>query len=320
MKTIKTFAIIAALVGVTSLPLSAQNAGGGGGGAGGGGGGGQAGGGGAGAQAGGGGTGAQGIRVAPQPGQAPAPVPGGDARTMYWSPYNQNPWFVNPAVAQQMRMNPENLQSLRNNYQQNWERYQKSVNELPQNLTPEQAMQRQQELAMQFENEFSGSLDKTIPDQAMRQRFQQLQTQYQGLNAFDNPNLVRRLDLSMEQRRQINRMQQEWRRTMMRLSRSNGNLQDFDWRDFSRRSNLSINEILSPEQLTIWKEIQGESFDFPPDVYARAGGAGAGADGTGANAAGNGAAGNNAAGNGSGNGATGNSGQQQDPPTNNTPR
>lgn len=256
MKTIRVLLLLAATTGAATTPLVAQSPGAAPG---------------AGAQQG-------------QAGQAPGQNtpgqnngqnnPGQNAATdaqslLYWHGYNQNPWFVNPVIAQQMRMNPEMMQSLRNNYQQNWTRYQTAMNGLPQNLTPEQMMQRQQQLTQQFENDFTGSLDQTIPDQAVRQRFQQLMTQYQGLNAFDNPNIMKRLDLNVEQRRQINRMQQEWRRTMMRLSRSNGNLQDLDWKDFYRRSNLSVDEILTPEQLLIWKEIRGEAIDFPPDIYVR---------------------------------------------------
>ncbi len=48
----------------------------------------------------------------------------------------------------------------------------------------------------------------------------------------------------------------------------NGNLpKDFNWNDFYRRTNLSIDEILTPEQLQLWKRLRGEDFDFPPDVY-----------------------------------------------------
>ncbi len=137
-------------------------------------------------------------------------------------------------------------------------------------LPADELERRRQQLTQQFENSFSGSLDTSIPDQTQRQRFQQLMTQYQGLNAFDNQKLVQRLDLSAEQRRQINRMQQEWRRTMAKMSRANGNSPDFDWNDFYRRSNLSIDEILTPEQLRIWREVRGENVDLPADIYFRA--------------------------------------------------
>jgi len=203
-------------------------------------------------------------------GQLPGQNLNAERGIMHWNPYNQDPWFTNPYMVQQLRMQPELLNKLQNNYQQNYGKYQENLNRLPNNLPEGELARRQQELAQQFENNFSGSLDQSIPDQPQRQRFQQMMTQYQGLNAFDSSNVLKRLDLSVEQRRQINRMQQEWRRTMTRLSRANGNIQDFDWNDFYRRSNLSVDEILTPDQLRIWREIRGENLDLPADVYFRA--------------------------------------------------
>ncbi len=187
---------------------------------------------------------------------------------LYARGYTPNPWFINPALAQQLRFNPESVEQLRNNYQSSWQRYQEQLQNLPQDLPEEQLRQRQLELAQAFENDFNGTLPKVFPEDTQRQRFQQLMLQYRGLNAFEDPGLVQQLRLTPEQRQQINRMQREWRRMIAQLNRGNGNLpRNFDWNDFYRRTNLSIDEILTPEQLQLWRRLRGDEFSFPSDVY-----------------------------------------------------
>jgi hypothetical protein len=253
--------------------------------------------------------------------------------------FSQTPWFSDSSVQQQLRLPPDQVDRLRNNYTQSWERYQKELSGLPSDLTEEQLNARRQQLGQSFSSEFNSALEEAIPDQTQRQRFQQLMLQHQGVYAFDNPTIQQRLNLTPEQRERISRMQQDWRRQMGQLNsrtgtspsananqnavlsgnqgttgnqnstlsgnrgtagaqssaqignqgdRNNqanesstlsgnrgiagsqaasGNQDDSSWNDFYRRSNQSINELLTPDQRRTWQELRGEDFSFPRSAY-----------------------------------------------------
>jgi hypothetical protein len=128
----------------------------------------------------------------------------------------------------------------------------------------QQRLAQQQLLEDQFRNDFNSSLETTFTDPAMRQRFNQLNTQFQGIGAFNDPMIQRQLNLTAQQRQQLATLSGQWRRDMMNLQRSSrNNLTQEQFNALRTRYATRLNTVLTPEQQQMWTQMLGEPFDFP---------------------------------------------------------
>jgi uncharacterized protein with von Willebrand factor type A (vWA) domain len=149
---------------------------------------------------------------------------------------------------------------MRNNYAQSWDRYNRSLGELQNNLAPqgqaaqqqaaqqqaaqqqaaqEQAAQQQSELQQaagqlapqqqealmrqlrgNFNNEQLTGASEMFTDPQMRQRYNQMYLQYLGPDAFDLPTVQEQLGLSRQQITRLQRIQRQWYAQMQRLSQN----------------------------------------------------------------------------------------------------
>lgn len=184
--------------------------------------------------------------------------------------YTQTPWFSNPVVREQLQLNEQQLSRLNQGYQQSWTRYNRERNLLGDNLTPEQRLRREGELRSEFQRGFSPAVDASFTDTTARQRYNQMYWQYQGYDAFNDPTLQQQLELTPEQRQQLNEHGTAWNQqfdTWRSDYPRNRDRVGKELRDARREARQRINSTLTPEQRTKWNTVIGQPFEFEPDVY-----------------------------------------------------
>jgi hypothetical protein len=138
----------------------------------------------------------------------------------------------------------------------------------PTSIEEQQRLARLQQLQDQFRNDFNTSLDATFTDPAMRQRFNQLNLQSQGLGAFNDPAIQQQLNLSAQQRQQLAALNAQWRRDLMNLQRGNrNNLTQAEFDALRAQYAARLNAILTVQQQQSWGQLVGQPFNFPFTIF-----------------------------------------------------
>jgi len=146
----------------------------------------------------------------------------------------------------------------------------------------QQAATNQQDLANDG-TDFNSALDATFTDPAMRQRFNQLNWQYQGVGAFSDPMVQQQLNMTPQQRQQLTRMAGEWSRDLQNLQRTNrGNLTQEQFNELRTRFANRMNRLMTAEQRQQWQQMVGQSYDFLYSAYSTINSTTANGTGTGA--------------------------------------
>lgn len=195
---------------------------------------------------------------------------GSDAQNGFYGGVSRSPWFSNPTIRQQLQLNDEQFNKLNNAYTQSYTRYNQGLTGLDSKLNESQRAQRLQELHQGFNNEFYKSADGLFGNDTSRQRFNQMDWQYRGYGAFNDPNIQKQLNLTDEQRQRLSRYSDEWNNQMGTWRRDyttdrEGTATRF--RDARRESQNRINSVLNPEQRRMWSDMVGKPVDLPEEVY-----------------------------------------------------
>ena len=186
----------------------------------------------------------------------------------------QTPWFNNPEIRQQFKMNEQQYNQFNKSYSENYGRYQKDLNSLGKDMTDAQRMQKMNELQQRFNKDLATTADRTFTDPQQRQRYNQLYMQYQGFNAFSDPMVQEKLNLTSTQREKLSQYNQEWHKQMNDLSRASQTDRDGSMKQFNTMRNQAgerINTLLTPEQQKAWQQMVGEPYNFQPNVYFQSG-------------------------------------------------
>ncbi len=184
--------------------------------------------------------------------------------------YGQRPWFGNPAVRKQLKIDDNQYATLNKSYTQYWTPYNQTVTALPADL---EEQQRQQKIAAAygtFHQGFNESTGKVLTDAEIRNRYNQLNLQYQGYAAFNDPQIQTRLKLTDQQQQNFNRYYTDWNKQMNTYAgeyATDPNSVNKQWGDNWKQTRSRINETLTPDQRKSWTEMTGEAYDFPADVY-----------------------------------------------------
>jgi hypothetical protein len=132
------------------------------------------------------------------------------------------------------------------------------------------------EFQTQFNNDLNSAVGATFTDPAMRQRFNQLNWQHQGLGAFNNPMIQQQLSLTAEQQQRLATLNGQWRQQMQAMQTQNrNNLTPEEFAALRSRFMNQLDTVLTPEQLQQWTAMIGESYDFPFTAYANPSSSGA---------------------------------------------
>jgi hypothetical protein len=102
----------------------------------------------------------------------------------------------------------------------------------------------------------------------VRARFDQLNRQYMGLNAFNDPTLQRQLSLNPAQLGQLRQLSSQWRGQFQRLNQgANANISPDQWSQLTSQYWDQVNAILTPQQQQQWTQLIGDRYNFPPNAY-----------------------------------------------------
>jgi len=193
-----------------------------------------------------------------------------NSRLGYQGNINRTPFFNDTGVRQQLGLNNSQYNSLNGAYQNAYTLYSQGVSNLNNsNVTAQQRALQQQQLETQFNQNFSGSLNNNnLYDPQMRARLNQLNHQYQGVYAFNDPTVQQQLNLSQDQVRQFKTLQSNWQQQMQQLRSANGAAVDpAQWSQLQQQFGTQINAALTPEQQQIWSQMTGETYQFSPNAY-----------------------------------------------------
>jgi hypothetical protein len=188
----------------------------------------------------------------------------------YHGGIGQTPWFSNPEIRQQFKLNDTQFNDLNKSYGEAYGKYQQGTKAFGKDLTPEQRNQKMAELHQGFHKDFSTSVGKVFTDPQQQQRYNELNLQYQGYNAFSNPMVQEKLQLTPEQRQQLARQGQDWNKKMEGLGQTYQNDPKGATKQYNDMRNMygqQLNTVLTPEQQKSWQQMTGKTYNFSPSVY-----------------------------------------------------
>jgi len=184
---------------------------------------------------------------------------------------SQTPFFSDPGVRRQLNLNDNQFNTLNRAYLDAYNRYNQGITGLNTSLTPQQRMAQMQQLENQFNNDFARNVDTTFTDPRFRTRFDQLNRQFMGVNAFNNTAIQRQLNLTPQQLQQLQQLATQWRQQLMQFNSNNGvgvsGIDPQEWNQMYSQYWNQLNTVLTPEQQQIWMQLTGQRYTFPSNLY-----------------------------------------------------
>lgn len=184
--------------------------------------------------------------------------------------YPQTPWFNNPGVREELKLNEQQHTELNRHYERAWVQYNKNRNVVDSSLATQKQALREAELRADFQKQFDPAINSTFTDPAVRTRYNQLNYQYQGYNAFQDPTIQQQLNLTAEQQQQFNKYGTAWDRQMANWRTdypANRERVAQQLREARRESRRQIDNTLTPAQRAKWNTLTGQPYEFHTDVY-----------------------------------------------------
>jgi hypothetical protein len=176
-------------------------------------------------------------------------------------------------------MNNTQFNSLNRAYQNAYNRYNQATRNLNPNLNEAQREQQLQQMQSQFNSDMAGTVNGTFNNPQMLNRYNQLNRQFMGFNAFNDPSIRRQLNLSADQLRQLRTLNNNWRQQLQQFRRGAGNdlsnVNQQQWTQMWQQYATQLNGVLTPDQQQTWAQLVGQPYTFSPNVmYGAAGTAG----------------------------------------------
>ena len=181
---------------------------------------------------------------------------------------NQRPFFGDPGVQRQLNMNQQQFNTLNRSYQDAYRRYQQNLRGLNSNLTEQQRLAQIQQFENQFRTDFGRSLDSTFSDSRYRTRYDQLSRQYSGFSSFNDPAIQKQLNLTPQQRLQVQRMANDWRNQLLQARRNGTQLTQQQWEQMWTQNWDQLNGVFTPEQQQTWAQLTGQRYAFNPGLFS----------------------------------------------------
>jgi hypothetical protein len=262
----RNYLIAAAFVLAMCSWTYAQGGGGGGGGGAGGAGGGA--GSGAGTGAGGSGTGGPGTGGTGGAGSGTGTgAPGSGAQgsiptTGYAGGYTQQPWFADQNARQSLGITNDQYNQLNKSYSNYWRDFTTGLNK----VSPDQRESQMSNAVSNFGSQTSKAAQDILkPDQY--NRFRQMEMQYRGWNSFNDPQVQKELNLTQQQREQLQTYQNRWNQTMNQVYSSTPQNRDAAMKNYQearQQYNKQVEQFLTPEQRRTWAQMTGDPYEFRP--------------------------------------------------------
>ena len=186
---------------------------------------------------------------------------------------SQRPFFTDIGARNQLNMTTDQFNTMNRAYQDAYGRYNTEVNKLNSNasLNEQQRALQMQQLQAQFNQSLAGNVNSTLTSPQAQARYNQLNRQYMGYNAFNDPAVRRQLNLTPDQTRQLRTLSNNWRQQLQQYRNSAGS--DFNaanqaqWALLQQQYASQLNGVLTPEQQQLWSQQIGQAYSFPPNMY-----------------------------------------------------
>lgn len=191
-----------------------------------------------------------------------------EARAGGYYPSDSDPWFVRDDLREELELDDDQIERLRNIY--DGSRFQREASANGDERAAEAHRARQRELRGRFDDDFVEGARSIFRDEDQRNRFSQLDLQYRGYSAFDNPRLQRELNLNDTQRRQLRDLNNRWNSELESLRgtyASNRREAENRFNELRERSRTNFEGILNEQQRTAYDEMIGDRFEFGADAY-----------------------------------------------------
>ena len=193
-------------------------------------------------------------------------------KSIQYRTFSQTPWFANQDVRLQLKMDENQFNRLNKSYGESWQRYQNQMSELNKNkdLTDEQRAQRMRDLERDFTTNFSSTTNQIITDPTQRERYNQMYWQYLGYDAFNDPMVQQKLNLTDEQKQKLGQYSRDWNTQMNDYYRTYQTDQAGTTKRFNesrKQANDRINSVLTQQQQQTWRQLVGDPYNFQPGVY-----------------------------------------------------
>jgi hypothetical protein len=189
-----------------------------------------------------------------------------------FNPVNPTPWFNDPGARQQLMLNDNQFNQLDRAHQEAFTRFNRAVTGLNNNLTEQQRMQQLQQLQARFNQEFDASLNTVFTDPQVRQRFNQLNWQFQGPMAFNDPAIQQQLNLTPAQQQQLRQLAMQWRQQLNQFQVA-GQVDPYftqqQWMTFNTQYQNQLGGILTPAQQQTFQQLLGQQYAFPVNTYLK---------------------------------------------------
>lgn len=177
---------------------------------------------------------------------------------------NSNAWFMNQDVRTQLSLTPQQITQLNQQYAELYGRYQGSMAQYNSNSTVNGDPRNSFINANQFYSTLNNTANSILtPEQRMR--FQQLALQYRGYQAFNDPAISERLQLTADQRAKLSGYEQVYDDQLKYayLIRSvDPSVLPARISFLRQEMNDRINSVLTEPQQQAWRYLLGSPFNF----------------------------------------------------------
>lgn len=190
-----------------------------------------------------------------------------------YRPGDSDPWFADRNFRDELELDDDQVERLRDIYVDSWEQFESDngVDSDPNRNTLEARTHNRSRANRRFNSDrFAEQTRDVFRNDAQRNRFNQLNMQYQGYGAFQNPRLQRELNLNDTQRRQLRDLHNTWNTELESLRGTYANDPTGTEARFNQlrdRTRTNFEGILNDQQRTAYNEMIGNRAEFGARSY-----------------------------------------------------
>jgi len=179
-------------------------------------------------------------------------------------PYPQ-PLYRMTDVSKSLNLTPEQMTKLNSLTEATQNRYRSDYEKLG-SLNETERYSRMQDLNRQYNADWTKS-SRDVFNENQRNRYQQLNYQYEGFNSLSDPDAQKRLNLTADQVKNLQE-HSNWSYQQLqdinRAGASDATKGNQLYRDYWTARQERWNKYLTPEQQKIWNEMAGDPYTFQP--------------------------------------------------------
>jgi hypothetical protein len=175
------------------------------------------------------------------------------------------PLYIYPEVRRSLNLTDEQIRRLNAANETLQGRFRTDFNRLS-TLPEAERAARERELLRNYNTERMCSARDVFNAEQLR-RYEQLGLQYRGYDAFTDPDIARRLNMTEAQTQRFRTLRERYNQELRDIEQTARAKRDDATRrygELQRRTAQDVNALLNETQRRTWREMTGEPFPFPP--------------------------------------------------------